>query len=81
MLLQQQIQDNMLEGEVVSFGQRAQQQQDQQQLQLRQHNIPHNPVYLKQMDSNQVGSIPMSSNSIGLDQVSFQSRWIQSRII
>ena len=43
MLLHQQIQDNMLE-EVVSFGQRAQQQQDQQQLQLRQHNIPHNPV-------------------------------------
>ena len=45
----QQNQDNMLEdGEVVSFGQRAQQQQDQQQLQLRQHNIPHNPVYPKQ---------------------------------
>ena len=44
----QQNQDNMLEdGEVVSFGQRAQ-QQDQQQLQLRQHNIPHNPVYPKQ---------------------------------
>ena len=46
MLLHQQIQDNMLEDEVVSFGQRAQ-QQDQQQLQLRQHNIPHNPVVLK----------------------------------
>ena len=44
MLLHQQIQDNMVEEEVVSFGQRAQQQQDQQQLQLRQHNIPHNPV-------------------------------------
>ena len=45
----QQNQDNMLEdGEVVSFGQRAQQQQDQQQLQLRQHNIPHNPAYPKQ---------------------------------
>ena len=44
----QQNQDNMLEdGEVVSFGQRAQQQQDQQQLQLRQHNIPHNPVSLE----------------------------------
>ena len=43
--------DNMLEdGEVVSFGQRAQ-QQDQQQLQLRQHNIPHNPVYAKQCDT------------------------------
>ena len=42
MFLHQQ-QDNMLE-EVVSFGQRAQHQQDQQQLQLRQHNIPHNPV-------------------------------------
>ena len=43
----QQRQDNMLQDdEVVSFGQRAQQQQqDQQQLQLRQHNIPHNPVY------------------------------------
>ena len=40
-------QDNMLEDEVVSFGQRAQQQQDQQQLQLRQHNIPHNPVIPK----------------------------------
>ena len=49
MLLHQQIQDNMLEEEVVSFGQRAQQQQDQQQLQLRQHNIPHNPVYPKQV--------------------------------
>ena len=48
MLLHQQIQDNMLEDEVVSFGQRAQ-QQDQQQLQLRQHNIPHNPVYPKQL--------------------------------
>ena len=47
----QQNQDNMLEdGEVVSFGQRAQ-QQDQQQLQLRQHNIPHNPVYPKQVMS------------------------------
>ena len=46
MLLHQQIQDNMLDEEVVSFGQRAQ-QQDQQQLQLRQHNIPHNPVYPK----------------------------------
>ena len=44
-------QDNMLEDEVVSFGQRAQQQQDQQQLQLRQHNIPHNPVYPKQVMS------------------------------
>ena len=43
----QQHQDNMLEDEVVSFGQRAQQLQDQQQLQLRQHNIPHNPVIPK----------------------------------
>ena len=44
----QQRQDNMLQDdEVVSFGQRAQ-QQDQQQLQLRQHNIPRNPVYPKQ---------------------------------
>ena len=51
MLPHQQIQDNMLEEEVVSFGQRAQQQQDQQQLQLRQHNIPHNPVYPKQVMS------------------------------
>ena len=34
----------MLDEEIVSFGQRAQHQQDQQQLQLRQHNIPHNPV-------------------------------------
>ena len=50
MLLHQQIQDNMLEEEVVSFGRRAQ-QEDQQQLQLRQHNIPHNPVYLKQVMS------------------------------
>ena len=41
-------QDNMLKDEVVSFGQRAQ-QQDQQQLQLRQHNIPHNPVYPKHL--------------------------------
>ena len=47
MLLHQQLQDNMLDEEVVSFGQRAQQQQEQQ-LQLRQHNIPHNPVYPKQ---------------------------------
>ena len=44
MFLHQQLQDNMLDEEVVSFGQRAQHQQDQQQLQLRQHNIPHNPV-------------------------------------
>ena len=45
----QQHQDNMLEdGEVVSFGQRAQ-QHDQQQLQLRQHNIPHNPVIPEQI--------------------------------
>ena len=55
----QQHQDNMLEdGEVVSFGQRAQ-QQDQQQLQLRQHNIPHNPVYRKtgyEPKSTQCGS-------------------------
>ena len=51
MLLHQQIQDNMLDEEVVSFGQRAQHQQDQQQLQLRQHNIPHNPVYPKQVMS------------------------------
>ena len=51
MLLHQQIQDNMLDEEVVSFGQRAQQQQDQQQLQLGQHNIPHNPVYPKQIMS------------------------------
>ena len=48
MLLHQQLQDNMLDEEVVSFGQRAQHQQDQQQLQLRQNNIPHNPVYPKQ---------------------------------
>ena len=48
MLLHQQLQDNMLDEEVVSFGQRAQHQQDQQQLQLRQHNIPHNPVSPKQ---------------------------------
>ena len=50
MLLHQQLQDNMLDEEVVSFGQRAQQQQEQQQqqLQLRQHNIPHNPVSPKQ---------------------------------
>ena len=48
----QQHQDNMLQdNEVVSFGQRAQQQQDQQQLQLRQHNIPHNAVYPKQVMS------------------------------
>ena len=40
MLLHQQLQDNMLDEEVVSFGQRAQQpeQEDQEQLQLRQHN-------------------------------------------
>ena len=50
MFLHQQIQDNMLEEEVVSFGQRAQQQQDQQQLQLRQHNISHNPVNPKHQE-------------------------------
>ena len=48
MFLHQQLQDNMLD-EVVSFGQRAQHQQDQQQLQLRHHNIPHNPVSPKQV--------------------------------
>ena len=53
MFLHQQIQDNMLDDEVVSFGQRAQQQQDQQQLQLRQHNIPHNPVNPKQIPIHQ----------------------------
>ena len=52
MFLHQQIHDNMLDEEVVSFGQRAQQQQDQQQLQLRQHNIPHNPVNPKQVLPN-----------------------------
>ena len=53
MLLHQQLQDKMLEEEVVSFGQRTQHQQqhDQQQLQLRQHNIPHNPVNPKQVMS------------------------------
>ena len=51
----QQRQDNMLQDneEVVSFGQRAQQQQDQQQLQLRQHNIPHNPVCPKHLPSRE----------------------------
>ena len=52
-------QDNMLQQpknmlqdeEVVHFGQRVQQPQDQQQLQLQQHNIPHNPVYPKQVMS------------------------------
>ena len=34
-----------------AFEQRAQQQQDQQQLQLRQHNISHNPVYPEQVMS------------------------------
>ena len=51
MFLHQQLQDNMLNEEVVSFGQRAQHQQDQQQFQLRQHNIPHNPVSPKQVMS------------------------------
>ena len=53
MLLHRQIQDNMVDEEVVSFGQRTQHQQqhDQQQLQLRQHNIPHNPVYPEQRGS------------------------------
>ena len=42
--------NNMLQGEeVVSFGQRAQQPQRQQQLQLQQHNISHNPVCPKQL--------------------------------
>ena len=51
MLLHQQLQDSMVDEEVVSFGQRAQHQQDQQQLQLRQHNIPHDPVSPKQVMS------------------------------
>ena len=51
MFLHQQLQDIMLDEEVVGFGQRAQHQQDQQQLQLRQHNIPHNPVFPKQVMS------------------------------
>ena len=47
----QQRQDNMLQDdEVVIFGQRVQQPQDQQQLPLRQHNISHNLVYPKQKD-------------------------------
>ena len=50
-LLHQQLQDNILDEEVVNFGQRAQHQQEQQQLQLRQHNIPHNPVLPKQVMS------------------------------
>ena len=50
MLLHQQ-QENMLDEEVVSFGQRAQQQQKDQQLQLGQHNISHNSVNPKQVMS------------------------------
>ena len=54
-------QDNMLQHpnnmiqdeEVVHFGQRVQQPQDQQQLQLQQHNISHNPVYPKHNSSSQ----------------------------
>ena len=47
-MLQQQ--DNMLQDEVVNFGQHV--QPHQQQLQLhQQHNIPHNPVYPKQVMS------------------------------
>ena len=60
-------QDNMFEdGEVVSFGQRAQ-QQDQQQLQLRQHNIPHNPVYPEQFCIAQVVGCP-SENGISYSE-------------
>ena len=72
----QQHQDNMLQdnGEVVSFGQRAQQQQDQQQLQLRQHNIPHNPVYPKH---NRMGLDAL--HSISMDEI--QCRRLQSRLI
>ena len=43
MLLHQQLQDNMLEDEVVSVGQRAQQQQDQQQLQCGNQGGPPGP--------------------------------------
>ena len=54
-MLQQQ--DNMLQDEVVNFGQHVQQHQQQQQqqqqlqLQLQRHNIPHNPVYPKQQST------------------------------
>ena len=46
-------QDHMLQDEeVVNFGQQVQQpQHHQQQLQLQQHNIPHNPVCPKQVMS------------------------------
>ena len=59
----QQHQDNMSQdSEVVSFGQRAQQHQDQQQLQPRQHNIPHNPVDPKQ--------------TVGLNKIDFQEELV-----
>ena len=47
------MQRNMLQDEeVVNFGQRVQQPQHQQQLQLQQHDIPHNPVYPKQFSAH-----------------------------
>ena len=50
-------QDNMLQDdEVVNFGQQVQQPQHQQQLQLQQHNIPHNPVYPKQIPGRSVNN-------------------------
>ena len=45
--------NNMLQDEeVVHFGQRVQQPQHQQQLQLQQHNISHSPVYPKQQSGH-----------------------------
>ena len=78
MLLHQQIQDNMLEEEVVSFGQRAQQQQDQQQLQLRQHNIPHNAVYPKQVMSPKRPNVePNQGGSRGAEALYQQNNLLQ----
>ena len=68
----QQHQDNMLQdNEVVSFGQRAQQQQDQQQLQLRQDNIPHNPVDPKHNPTNATRLNVNQTN--GIDSTTGQS--------
>ena len=63
-------QDNMLQhpnnmlqdDEVGNFGQRLQQPQHQQQLQLQQHNISHNPVNPKQVGALRTGPFLLKQN-------------------
>ena len=73
-----QCQDNMIQDEeVVNFGQRVQQPQHQQQLQLQQHNIPHNPVFPKHSPSililesppGKIGAVNCWQNALILDRI------------